>query len=188
MQSSHRARRTVAACLAALVATPAVLAAAPAAVAATDEQREASVAAGVGYLRGQQAADGRFSGFGGDYALAALAAAGVHPADVRTSTIDPSAQDFYAGSFAALTTPSSTAVLFGSAAGLDVQRLAPQTNLVAALAGAYNRSGDLEGSFGNGATNTATFTVLALARTGGATGVLARAQTYLRAPQHLDGG
>jgi hypothetical protein len=164
------------------VAFAAVAALSPsAASAATQEEIDASVAAGVGWMRTQQnVATGQLTGFGGDYALSALAAAGVHPADVGT----PSAQDYYAGLWAAQTLPSSTAVLFGYAAGIDVQRLSESTNLVAQLASAYNP----DGSFGNGATNIAAFTALALARTGAPAGVLAKVNGYLRGQQHLDGG
>ena len=158
--------------------------AAPPASAATDDEVEASVAAGVSWLRSQQAPTGAFSGFGGDYALSALSAAGVHPADVGS----PSAQDFAATQFAGLTAPSSTAVLFGHAAGIDTQRLSATTNLVAMLAGAYNPTGELRGSFGNGAGNIAGFTMLALARVGGPPSVLAAAHGYLRDQQHDDGG
>lgn len=172
-------RRTTAACL-----MFAALAAPPAASAATGDELEASVAAGVAWLRTQQAPSGAFNGFGGDYVLSSLSAAGVHPADVGT----PSAQDFAAAQFAGLTTPSSTAVLFGHAAGIDTQRLSATTNLVAALAGAYNAGGELRGSFGNGAGNIAGFTMLALARVGGPPAVLAAAHDYLRDQQHDDGG
>ena len=156
-----------------------------AAAAATQEEIDQSVAEGVAWMRTQQnVATGQICGFGGDYALSALAAAGVHAADVGA----PSAQDFYAGLWAGQTTPSSTAILFGHAAGLDVQRLSESTNLVAQLAAAYNRGGELDGSFGNGATNVNAFTALAIARVGVPAGVLAKANGYLRGQQHLDGG
>lgn len=184
MQVSKLARRVAAGLLATLAITPA------SAGAATQQQINDSVAAGVAWLRTQQnPATGQLSGFGGDYALSALAAGGVHPADVRgPAPADPSAQDYYAGAFAGLTNPSSTAVLFGYAAGLDVQRFSASTNLVALLAGAYNRSGDLEGSFGPGTSNVTGFTALALARVGAPPSVLGRANEYLRGQQHRDGG
>ena len=132
-----------------------------AASAATQQEIDDSVAAGAAWLRTQQnPATGQIVGFGGDYALSALAAAGVHPADVHDA--GPSAQDYYAGLWAAQTTPSSTAILFGHAAGIDVQRLSESTNLVSQLATAYSP----DGSFGNGATNLAAFSALALARVG----------------------
>jgi hypothetical protein len=106
----------------------------------------------------------------------------VHPADVHGA--GPSAQDYYAGLWAAQATPSSTSILFGHAAGLDVQRLSESTNLVAQVATAYNP----DGSFGNGATNLAAFSALALARVGAPAGVLARINGYVRGQQHLDGG
>ena len=172
MQVPRVARRAVAACLAVLVL-------APPAHAATDQEVRESVTAGASWIRTQQnASTGQLTGFGGDYALSALAAAGVHPADVGS----PSAQDYYAGQFAALTTPSSTGVLFGHAAGLDTQRLSASTNLVAGLAGAYNASGELEGSFGGGATNLTAFTALALARVGAPGSVLGKAQSVPARP------
>ena len=171
--------RLVAACAAVALLAPS------AAAAATQEEIDQSVAEGVAWMRTQQnVATGQISGFGGDYALSALAAAGVHAADVGA----PSAQDFYAGLWAGQIAPSSTAILFGHAAGLDVQRLSESTNLVAQIAAAYNRGGELDGSFGNGATNVNAFTALALARVGVPAGVLAKANGYLRGQQHLDGG
>ena len=146
MQFPRIARRAVAACLAVAALAP------PPAHAATQQEVADAVGAGAAWIRTQQdPATGQLTGFGGDYALSALAAAGVHPADVpaaarprRTSTPASGRRQ---------TTPSSTAILFGAAAGIDSQRLSASTNLVALLAGAYNRSGELEGSFGGGATN-----------------------------------
>ena len=79
-------------------------------------------------------------------------------------------------------------MLFGYAAGIDVQRLSESTNLVALLATAYNRSGDLEGSFGNGASNIVSFTALGLDRVGAPPSLLARVNAYLDGQQHTDGG
>ena len=153
--------RLVATCVAVALLAPS------AAAAATQEEIDQSVAEGVAWMRTQQnITTGQITGFGGDYALSALAAAGVHAADVGT----PSAQDFYAGLWAGQTAASSTAILFGHAAGLDVQRLSESTNLVALIAAAYNRGGELDGSFGNGATNLNAFTALALARVGAPSG------------------
>jgi hypothetical protein len=158
--------------------------------AATQQQVNDAVAAGASWLRGQQnLTTGQLPGFGGDYALSALAAAGVHPADVKgPAPTDPSAQDFYFNQFAGLAAPSSTAVLFGYAAGLDVTRVSAMQNLVARLASAYNASGDLAGSFGNGASNIAGFTAMGLARVGAPPAVLARVNAYLKNQQHTDGG
>ena len=184
MQFHRLARRAVAACTAIAAFAPCT------AQAATQQQVTASVAAGAAWLRTQQnSSTGQLTGFGGDYALSALAAAGVHPADVRgAGAPDPSAQDFYADQWAGQSTPSSTAILFGSAAGIDVQRLSASTNLVALLATAYNAGGELEGSFAGGATNLAAFSTLALARVGAPAAVLAKANAYLRGQQHGDGG
>jgi hypothetical protein len=160
LQFLRTARRAVAACAAIAALAPA------AANAATQQQIADGVAAGAAWLRTQQdSSTGRITGFGGDYALSALAAAGVHPADVHgPGALDPSAQDFYATEWTGQTTPSSTAILFGFSAGIDVQRVSPSTNLVALLATAYNRTGELEGSFAAGATNLTAFSTLALVK------------------------
>jgi hypothetical protein len=184
MHLSHSARRMVVACLVLIAIAPAP------AHAATQQQVTDAVAAGAAWLRTKQnTATGQIPGFGGDYALSALSAAGIHPADVKGALPgDPSAQDYYAGQFAGLSSPSSTAVLFGYAAGIDVQRLSESKNLVALLATAYNRTGDLEGSFGSGASNIVGFTALALARVGAPPSLLARVNAYLDGQQHTDGG
>ena len=181
MQVHRFARHAVAACL-----TLAVLGSPPAHAATQQEVAEA-IGAGAAWIRTQQnPATGQLTGFGGDYALSALAAADVHPADVHGD--GASAQDFHAGAWTAQMTPSSTAILFGSAAGIDAQRLSASTNLVALLATAYNPSGDLEGAFGGGATNLTAFSALALARMGAPAPVLAKSNAYLRAQRHSDGG
>ena len=78
MKVPRVARRTVAACVADRGARAA------AAQAATQQEVNAGVAAGAAWLRTQQnPATGQITGFGGDYALSALAAAGVHAADVH---------------------------------------------------------------------------------------------------------
>jgi hypothetical protein len=74
---SIRLRRGLAVALAAAAAVAAQPAAAPA---ATEAEARAGAARGAQWLRTRQAADG--SGLGG-FALTALAAGGVHPADVR---------------------------------------------------------------------------------------------------------
>jgi len=184
MQFPRFTRRTVAACLAVAALGS------PPAHAATQQEVTEAVTAGAAWLRTQQnAATGQLAGFGGDYALSALSAAGVHPADVRgPGAGDPSAQDHYAGVWAAQATPSSTAILFGSAAGIDVQRVSASTNLVALLATAYHHDGELDGAFGDGATNLTAFSALALARAGAPAPVLAKSNAYLRGQQHDDGG
>ena len=107
MQVPRMARRAVAACLSLLVL-------APAAQAATDQEVRDAVTAGAAWIRTQQnPSTGALSGFGGDYALSALAAAGVHSGRVGP----PSAQDFYASQFAGADHADSTAILFGHAAG-----------------------------------------------------------------------
>ena len=113
MKVPRVARRIVATCVAVAALAPA------AALAATQQEVAAGVGAGAAWLRTQQnPTTGQITGFGGDYALSALAAAGVHAADVRgPGALDPSAQDYYADLWSAHTTPNSTAILFGAAAG-----------------------------------------------------------------------
>lgn len=184
MPFTKRSRRVLAACIAAATLAP------PSAFAATDQQVADAVMSGAGWLRTQQnIATGQISGFGGDYALSALSAAGVHPADVKgPGASDPSAQDYYATAFANTSAPSSTGLLFGYAAGIDVQRLSATKNLVALLASAYNSGGDLSGSFAGGQINVAAFSLVGLNRVGTSPAVLRKINAYLESQQHNDGG
>jgi hypothetical protein len=79
---------------------------------------------------------------------------------------------------AALAPSAASAATPQQAAGIDAQRVSASANLVALLATAYNRTGDLEGSFAGGATNLAAFSTLALARVGAPGAVLAKANAY----------
>lgn len=203
--SSSYGRPLVAACLTAAALTGAT---APA-QGATQAQVAAAVSAGAQYMRAQQnTATGALTGFGGDYAASALAAARVHPADVRgTGPTDPSLQDFLLGTYSsaawtASTDPATnttnpgnvstgglaTGTLWAISSGLDPQRISEQQNLVAQLAGLAKRGAGLDGAFGNAATNTQAFTLLALARAGAPAAILADASSYLRDQQHTDGG
>ena len=85
------------------------------------------------------------------------------------------------------TTPSSTAILFGHAAGIDVQRLSASTNLVAQLATAYNQRDSRARSPAAPPTSprSARSRSPAWARR---PAVLAQVNAYLRGQQHIDGG
>jgi hypothetical protein len=87
MHISPSVRRLVVACFLVFGLTPA------AATAATRQEVNDSVAAGAAWIRTQQnTATGQITGFGGDWALSSLAAAGIHAADVKGAGVaDPSA-------------------------------------------------------------------------------------------------
>jgi hypothetical protein len=177
--------------------------------AATPAQIGASAAASATWLEAQQESatggftSGGFLQFGGDFAIGSIAAAKIHPADVRTSPSDPSLQDFVATT---LDTPEflddvdpatnendafvsvnelAKWTLFAYAAGIDPQRAFAQVNTVAQLAATYKAD---TGAFGAGLTNTHGFALMALARVGAPAAVLAKAVDHLRAQQHDDGG
>ena len=102
------------------------------------------------------------TGFGGDYALSALAAAGVHPADVHGRALDPSAQDYYADLWSRLRRRRARRrSCSGHAAGhRRAATVSVSTNLVALLATRVQPTPRLEGSFAGGATNLTAFSAL----------------------------
>ena len=187
------------------VATPAV--------AAPPAQVDAAVDRGVTYIRAQQdPATGELPGFGGDWALTALAAAGVDAATFGS----PSAQAFYLGQWTSAgdgpwnnwiapsapdgmpATDYARALLLAHAAGLQPTRLSADQNLVAQLAGLYNgrpatpdpaESAPTEGTFGEpGLFNGTVFGLLALARTEVPQALLDKVALAVRGNQHDDGG
>ncbi|HST54486.1 MAG TPA: prenyltransferase/squalene oxidase repeat-containing protein [Solirubrobacteraceae bacterium] len=144
---------------------------------------------GAAWLAILQDTTGSLGSFGGDWALTALAAAGVHPADVRTSPTDPSAQDFYASLWTSTgaggqATDAERAILTAHAAGLDPARLDEHTNFVAQLAAQFD--GHQLG--GAGATNADIFGLLALRTVAQPQIVLDTLATTIRAQQNADGG
>lgn len=170
---------------------------ATAAATSTPEQVDAAVAAGADYVRAQQEpASGELSGFGGDWATTALAAAGVNAADLRgPEPGDPSLQDYLLGEY---TLPSwsedppgrtvadySRSVLVAYAAGLDPARLAADSNQPAQLAGRWN---PVTGSFGENSTYNTAFSILALRTAPLPSWALDPAVSFLRRNQHDDGG
>jgi hypothetical protein len=177
---------------------------APARAAAPPDQVTAAVNAGVAWIRTRQdVATGNLAGFGGDWSLTALAAAGVDAADVHGSAAGaPSAQDFFLGSWTDPTWTAPTdattlknasgyvatdferAILLAHAAGLQPTRLSAQSNLVAQLAGLYNG-----GAYGApGLFNGTVFGLLALARTPVPQALLDRSVQVIRDNEHSDGG
>ncbi len=173
-----------------------------AAQAATPAQVDGAVSAGATWIRSQQVpATGEIAGFGGDAALSALAAAGVHPADVRAG--GPSAQDFYAGLWASSqwatppdpatgsnpggigTSNFEQAILQARPTGLDLARLSASSNLVAQLASLHHAGG----AYGPPSQFSLTvFGLLAMARTPASPAVLAESAKTIRANRHDDGG
>ena len=173
------------------------------AAAATPQQVDAAVAAGATWLRAQQdTSSGAIGGpfdFGGDWALSALAAAGVHAADLGT----PSARDHYLDVWTGSdwTDPPDPAVgwnagfngaidfaratLLAHAAGLQPSRLSADQNLVAQLAALYDAP---TGSYGSPSMNGAAFGAFALKRSGATPALLAKTAAFVRANQHDDGG
>jgi hypothetical protein len=174
-----------------------------AASAATQGEIDAAIDEGAQWLRSQQGPGGpdpytgQIPGFGGDWSVTALAAAGVDPAGVRNLALGPpSLQDHLLGvygsgpwldppSFAKPVTDYETAVLSAYAAGLDPARISAGSNLPAQIAGVWNAA---TGSFGTPSSNGTAFGILALARTPVPRWALAPAVDYLRQNRHDDGG
>lgn len=191
---SHRStglRRAAAACLVFAAALPA------AATAATPAEVTGAVDRGADWIRTKQdAGTGGLTGFGGDYAISALAAAGVHPADVRRNQGAPSVQDYQAFVWSSqqwtAPTPSTLgagdferAILGAGPAGLDPARVATTSNLVAQLAGLSQANG----AYGDpGQFSLTVFGLLAMAETPASPALLAETAATVRANQHQDGG
>jgi hypothetical protein len=187
-------RRTFALCASLLSLT-----ALPATATATSSQAEidAAVAKAAQYLRSQQdVSTGGIPSFGGDWAVTALAAAGVDAGAVHGPTPgDRSLQDFW---LSELTQPTwfeappggtvadhSRAVLVAHAAGLDPARLSTNSNQPAQLAGRWNPA---TGSFGEASTYNSAFSIFAMKVAGVPSWALAPTVSFLRRNQHDDGG
>jgi hypothetical protein len=186
-----------------------ILALAPTASAATSSEVDDAIGSAVAYIRAQQKPNefnpeapytGAISGFGGDWAATALAAAGLDASQVVNPTYGPqSLQDGIlaeytegewtelagSGPFPRPATDFERATLASYAAGLDPARLSADQNLPAQIAGLWNSS---TGSFGTPSTNSTVFGILALDRTPLPAWALAPAVSYLRRNQHDDGG
>lgn len=181
----------------ALCASLITLAALPATAAATSNQSEidAAITSAVTYARSQQDASGAIPGFGGDWMVTALAAAGVDADSIRLAPADPSLQDFTLGEYGVgewaedpplgNATDYERAIIVAHSAGLDSARLAAGANLPAQLAGRWNST---TGSFGEASSNATAFGILALRMTPLPAWALAPAVDFLRRNQHDDGG
>ena len=131
---------------------------------------------------------------GSDWAMTALAAAGINAADVSTSLGDPSAQDFYLGEWQATgpggaATDAARGILTGIAGGIQPSRIssaaeAAKSNLVARIAELFDGTQIGE----PGLLNDDIFGVLALHQAGAPEEMLRRIVDYLRSKQLPDGG
>lgn len=154
-------------------------------------QAEDAATRGANWFRANQEASGSL---GTDWAMTALAAAGVNAADVSTSLADPSAQDFYLGEWQAegpggAGTDAARGILSGVAGGIQPSRLstaadATKSNLVARIAELFDGTQIGE----PGLLNDDIFGVLALHQAGAPQVMLRRIVDYLRSKQLADGG
>jgi hypothetical protein len=175
--------------LAPMLLTVTLGAAAPAADAAPTPEARATAEAGARWIAAQQQPDGRVPGFGGDWAVTALAATGVHAADVRTGPSAPSLQDALLGAWTELGSgPSVTSyardVLIGEAGGLQPSRIDVEQNFVAGLVARYDGR-HLDGA---ASVNGQAFGILALRAAGVPATALRTLADGLRQQQAADGG
>lgn len=153
-------------------------------------QAEDAADRGANWFRANQEASGSL---GTDWAMTALAAAGVNAADASTSLADPSAQDFYLGEWQAegpggAGTDAARGILTGVAGGIQPSRLstaaeAAKSNLVARIAELFDGT-----QIGEPGLNDDIFGVLALHQAGAPQPILRRIVDYLRTKQLPDGG
>jgi hypothetical protein len=174
--------------------------------AATSEQVTNAVQAATTWIRGQQnTTTGALEGFGGDWSLSALAAAGVSPAEVKGSAAGaPSLDDYFlaewtSAPWTALTNPAfnqnsgqhgagdfAKVILNSFAGGLNPNALSAEQNAVAQLAALYN---EYAGSYGHEENISETiFGALAISTTPATRGLLAKSAEFLRHHQDNDGG
>lgn len=116
---------------------------------ASPAEISSSLGKGVTYLKGLQVESGEIPGFGGDWSLTSLAAAGTAPADVNKSGVaGKDARSWYQGVVGAPTWPGEGAVatdyergaLLAYAAGIDPARVSKRQNLIAKVASTYRPS------------------------------------------------
>jgi hypothetical protein len=180
----------------------ALFAPATASATATPEQITTALNNGVTYLKGLQNSEtGAISGFGGDWALTAFAAAKVAPADVnKGGKENTDARSWYEKEVGAVTWPGEgatatdfeRATLISYAAGIDPARVSKRQNLIAKVASYYQSASP--GYYGS-TFNATVFGLLALAGAKTTTGaqrvpqaVLDQAIEAVKANQHTDGG
>ena len=187
----------------ALLAATLISLALPAFASATASPAEISTSLGKGvtYLKGLQAESGEIPGFGGDWSLTSLAAAGTAPADVNKSgKASKDARSWYEGVVGAATWPGEGAVatdyergaLLAYAAGIDPARVSKRQNLIAKVASTYQPSSP--GYYGS-TLNGTVFGLLVLGQAKTTAGVrrfptaaLESTIAAVDANQHNDGG
>jgi hypothetical protein len=179
--------------LGALIAIAAMLAAAAGTARAyvSPAQAEHAAERGANWFQANQEESGNL---GADWAMTALAAADLNAADVSTSLLAPSAQDYYLGEWQATgpggaATDAERGVLTGIPGGIQPSRLsadpeATKSNLVARIAELFD--GTQIGA--PGLLNDDIFGVLALHQAGAPQVLLRRIADYLRGKQLADGG
>jgi len=191
--SIHLRRPLRALCVLGLVLAAMAASAGDAGAHVSPAQAEHAADRGVAWFLSNQEESGSF-GFGGDWAMTALAAAGLNAADARTSLLDPSAQDFYLGVWQAsgpggAGTDAARGILAGIAGGIQPSRLstdldATKSNLVARIAELFDGTQIGE----PGLLNDDIFGLLALHQAGAPRGLLRQIVDYLRTKQLPDGG
>ncbi len=192
--------RLVAGASAALALACPALAHATASSAEIKHAKEAAVT----YVRAQQATNGGFPAFGGEWTLSALAAAGVAPAEVKAGESATDARTYYRGLIGEPATwpggseppvtDYDTAALAAYAAGIDPARVSGDQNLIAQVIARYQTA--KPGYYGEPSLlNGTVFALLALADThtrGGAqrvpSALLSQSVEAVEANQHTDGG
>ncbi len=158
----------------------------------TPAQAEHAADRGANWFQANQEESGSI---GSDWGMTALAAAGMNAADVRTSLVDPSAQDFYlsewqASGLGGTGTDAARGILTGIPGGIQPSRLSASTadttksNLVARLAELFDGTQIGE----PGLINDDIFGVLALHQAGVPQAILREIVDQLRADQLPDGG
>jgi hypothetical protein len=157
----------------------------------TPAQAEHAAERGADWFEASQQQSGEL---GSDWAMTALAAAGINAADVRTAIADPSAQDFYLDEWQAsgpggAGTDAERGILAGDAGGIQTSRLstaadATKSNLIARVAELFDGTQIGE----PGLLNDDIFGVLALHQAGAPPELLRRIVDYLRTRQLPDGG
>jgi hypothetical protein len=185
------------ACCALLCAAPALATSSPAEIAK-------AVGGGLGYLRSQQASNGSFEGFGGEWTLTSFAAAGVGDAGVKQGSGATDARTYYRGLIGdpatwpggsePAVTDFETAALAAYAAGIDPARVSPSQNLFAQILARYQPAAP--GYYGEPQLfNGTVFALLALADARTLKGaqrvpqaLLAESIEVVRKNQHTDGG
>ncbi|HTZ87870.1 MAG TPA: hypothetical protein VMB05_14480, partial [Solirubrobacteraceae bacterium] len=169
----------------------------------TSKQLKTATTKGADYLRSQQQEDGSFASFGGEWALSALAAAKVAPADAKKTPPSTDARTWYreltgdpttwpGGSEPSVTTYENAA-LGAYAAGIDPARVSQTQNLIAQIAARYDTASP--GYYGSPSVFGGTvFALLALADTNTTAkqrvpqALLDQSIEVLRKNQHTDGG